>query len=88
MTRRDYIRIAEALRFARGDAIAGRNCYDTGERTPIQIELSGVMTAAKYIANALQGDNSRFDRSHFLAVVRGEKDLSSHPVRHCAGKGC
>ena len=33
------------------------------------------------IANELSDDNPRFNRSHFLAVVRGEKALESRPPR-------
>ena len=79
MTRKDYIAIAEALRYARGHAMAGRNCYDEDTRTPIEIELGGVMASAEYIANAMKDDNPRFSREHFLAVVRGEKELNSRP---------
>ena len=67
MTRKDYIRIAEALRHARGHAKAS---------LPDQIAttLTGVVVATEYIANAMQDDNPRFNRQHFIAVVRGEKD--------------
>lgn len=82
MTRKDYILIAEALRYARGHAMAERSCYDADYRTPIEIELTGVMAAAEYIANAMQTDNPRFSREHFLAVVRGERDLNSRPPRN------
>lgn len=40
----------------------------------------GFETAAKYIADALGMDNPKFDRSHFLAVVRGEKPVNSRPA--------
>jgi hypothetical protein len=88
MTRCDYIRIAEALRFARGHAMAASRGRDGVEReNAIRHELIGVMAAAEYLANALQADNSRFNRSHFLAVIRGEKDLYSRPAHHCAMNG-
>ena len=31
-------------------------------------------------------DNPRFDREHFLAVVRGERDLNSRPARKQAAQ--
>lgn len=73
MTRKDYIAIAEALRYARGHAMA--------DAISPQASLDGVMAAAEYIANAMQDDNPRFDRDHFLAVVRGAKDLNSRLAR-------
>jgi len=36
------------------------------------------------IAAMLKRDNSRFDREHFLAVVRGERELQSRPPRKAA----
>lgn len=71
MTRKDYILIAEALQYTwkeevnQDDVTEERVFFDTAEN----------------IANALQKDNSRFNREHFLAVVRGEKDLNSRPAR-------
>ena len=78
MTRKDYIAIAEALRYARGHAMAANPNHDGGN---VEAELSGVMAAAEYIANVMTEDNPRFDREHFLAVVRGEKELTSRPSR-------
>lgn len=74
MTRRDYIILAEALRkqFQQLDRPSGL-CSK---------ENDGVLCAAIEIADALQRDNSRFNREHFLAVVRGEKDLHSRPSRN------
>lgn len=74
MTRKDYIKLAEALRYARGHALANP-CNPVAA---IDDVLNG---AAEYIANALANDNGRFDRTHFLAVVRGEKSLTSRPPR-------
>jgi hypothetical protein len=73
MTRKDYILIAEALRvqFRRLARPASLLSY----------ENDGVLSAAHEIADALQRDNCRFNREHFLAVVRGEKELHSHPKR-------
>ncbi len=61
MTRKDYIRIAEALRIAR----------ESGG-----LDVTGV---AEFIGNALYNDNPRFDREYFLAIVRGERELTSRP---------
>jgi len=33
------------------------------------------------LADALKRDNGRFDREHFLAVVRGERELQSRPPK-------
>lgn len=68
MTRKDYILLAEALRSARGAAeyLAERKAVD--------------FTASR-VAQALQGDNPRFDMTHFMAVVRGERELQSRPAR-------
>ena len=74
MTRKDYIILAEALRkqYQELDHPAG----------PAAHENDGVLYAAIEIADALQRDNSRFNREHFLAVVRGEKGLHSRPSRN------
>jgi len=77
MTRKDYIVIAEALRIT-----VNRTRID--ERTEggtYPHATSGVMAASEEIADALARDNHRFNKQHFLAVVRGEKDLQSHPRR-------
>lgn len=80
MTRKDYILIAEALRYARGHAMA--EPANTLTRNDLQaVGLRGVMASAEYIANACKNDNPRFDREHFLAVVRGERELISRPPR-------
>lgn len=74
MTRKDYIILAEALRiqFRRS----------TNHPSLLSTEGDGVYIAACKIADALQRDNSRFNREHFLAVVCGEKDLHSRPARN------
>ena len=69
MTRKDYILIAEAL----------RNVYNA---YPASTERGAIDSAASEIAYSLEQDNSRFNREHFLAVVRGEKDLHSRPSRN------
>jgi hypothetical protein len=71
MTRKDYIVIAEALRVQFHRAALENN-------PPMQ---DGVLNAAHEIADALQRDNARFNKEHFLAVIRGEKDLHSRPMR-------
>jgi hypothetical protein len=72
MTRKDYILLAEALRVQYLNTKVFAN--DGMSR--------GVLSAAEEIAAALQRDSSRFDRDHFLAVVRGEKELHSRPSRN------
>jgi hypothetical protein len=71
MTRKDYIVIAEGLRLA----------YLNAKNEMSLRDINGVGLAADCVANALQRDNARFSREHFLAVVRGEKDLHSRPSR-------
>lgn len=81
MTRKDYILIAEALR----QAANALNGYDRYERIPlteeskVQIANESGRTVTRFLADALSQDNPRFDREHFLAVVRGEKELNSRP---------
>ena len=81
MTRKDYILLAEALRVQFHRSALEHN-------QPMQ---DGVLNAAHEIADALQRDNSRFNPEHFLAVVRGEKDLHSKPGSKkatCIKDGC
>jgi len=74
MTRKDYILIAEALRVT-------YHREQIGEEGSKPYASNAVILAACEIADSLQRDNSRFNRKHFLAVVRGEKDLNSRPAR-------
>lgn len=69
MTRKDYILIAGALKNALN--LTNGNCH----------HRDGVRDTAYQIAVALESDNPRFDRDHFLAVVRGERDINSRPSR-------
>lgn len=79
MTRKDYILIAEALRAIYLEA------KKTSKDSDNQVaRLSGVQEAATEVAEALQRDNPSFNLYHFLAVVRGEKDLNSKPSRNKA----
>ena len=70
MSRKDYILIARALRDAKeiGGFVRKR-------------DREVVLGTAHVIAGALAADNPRFNRDHFLAVVRGEKALTSRPPR-------
>ena len=74
MTRKDYILIAEALRFAR------ENSIHAVKDAPSY--LTGIDRAAQEITERLAFDNPRFNGGHFLAVVRGEKELLSRPSRN------
>lgn len=67
MTRKDYITIAGALctYHARGSKVI----------QAVTLEL------ADSLSQVLQADNPRFDREHFLAVVHGERELTSRPPR-------
>jgi len=71
MTRKDYILIAEALHKA----------YVVNSGINLSQKLNGIGEAAGFIADALEADNPAFNHEHFLAVVRGEKDLNSRPAR-------
>ncbi|HET7150860.1 MAG TPA: hypothetical protein VFI60_05580 [Candidatus Acidoferrum sp.] len=77
MTRKDYILIAEALRDTRSIALAGPGFAHTSNPN----EARGIDNVAAVLACRLQDDNPNFSREHFLAVVRGEKELNSKPAR-------
>lgn len=72
MTRKDYIAIAEVFQramFRYDDNSAGKEA---------------LLNAADMLAGVMYDDNPRFDREHFLAVVRGERELQSRPPRRRA----
>jgi len=73
MSRQDYIRLAEALRYGLGSLQA--DGFTRAESAKAQEHF------AAHIAEALAADNPRFNREHFLDVVRGEKDLNSRPLK-------
>ena len=77
MTRKDYIVIASALRDAYQKEEMNNKHAVQGE--PIRTSTQALEVASCSIATALGVDNHRFDRDHFLAVVRGEKSLTSRP---------
>ena len=77
MTRKDYIVIASALRDAYQKEEMNNKHAVQGE--PIRTSMQALEVASCSIATALGVDNHRFDRDHFLAVVRGEKSLTSRP---------
>ncbi|MBA3403708.1 MAG: hypothetical protein H0U13_03325 [Gemmatimonadaceae bacterium] len=62
MTRKDYVAIAAALAEAYG-------FYSDANHMHHQ---DGTAYSAVLIADALQADNSRFDRARFLKAARGE----------------
>jgi hypothetical protein len=70
MTRKDYIIIAEALRVSYLSPLA----TEQGKKA--------IESTAAEIADSLRRDNSRFNFAHFMAVVRGEKELLSRPSRN------
>jgi hypothetical protein len=73
VTRKDYLLIAKALRKAY--RIAGDRPMPYASDIMQNVESVSIM-----LADALAADNPRFDREHFLAVVRGERELNSKPV--------
>jgi hypothetical protein len=68
MTRKDYILLANGFR----DALSQ---YADRPQT------EAIEHAAFQVSTYLKEDNPRFDQQHFLAVVRGERTLNSHPKR-------
>jgi hypothetical protein len=77
MSRKDYILIARALRYAYKDDAPVSSPFGAN----IREHQRTVIMAASRIAIELEGNNPHFNREHFLAVVRGEKDLNSRPAR-------
>jgi hypothetical protein len=71
MTRKDYILLAGAF-----NDLFSRSLDVHSSANP-----QAVITCAERVACALAQDNARFDRQHFLAVVRGAKKLQSRPSR-------
>lgn len=92
MTRKDYILLAEALRVQRHNiAIDVIDAQDFKTEAQYRYSqgfndggLQAVVNAASEIADALKRDSARFDKEHFLAVVRGERELTSRPPRRKA----
>lgn len=85
MTRKDYILIAEALRVVHNNAVinskidrASKPGYLEGSKDG---QVIGIHDAVREVADAFARDNARFNREHFMAAVRGEKDLNSRPAR-------
>lgn len=76
MTRKDYILIAEVLRDTRSIALAGPGFAHKSNPG----EVRGIDNVAAVMACKLQDANPAFDPAHFLAVVRGEKELTSKPL--------
>lgn len=72
MTRKDYVLLATTLNKA--SQIHVQDDFQRGK-------VAGVAVAAEFIADALASDNKRFDRAHFIAVVRGDKAPNSKPER-------
>lgn len=84
MTRKDYIILAEVFRVEYHNSRLrqqGLVCSD-GERLFADGQCNAVWNATLSMCDSLARDNSRFNRQHFLAVVRGEKQLLSRPSRN------
>ena len=73
MTRKDYILIARAL-------LVNSDKYDSVHSIGRE-RKDAVLEVAQSIAAELKYESPRFNREHFLAVVRGEKGLASRPPR-------
>jgi hypothetical protein len=73
MTRKDYILLANTLRIARNNA------------SPVaqgDLSLFAIDQLTDDLCRELKRDNARFNREHFVAVVKGEKSLQSRPSRN------
>ena len=77
MTRKDYIAIAKVLA-ERHYCLREDLSLDSRERRDRLWELE---LTADNLTYMFADDNPRFDREHFLAVVRGERALESRPPR-------
>ena len=82
MTRKDYLLIAEALRVQRYRAELEITHAEESDKEFACGRAEGVDSVAMELCDALHRDNPGFDRVHFLAVVRGEKELTSKPQRN------
>lgn len=87
MTRKDYISVAGVLQNTFSFYVQSEKAGN-GDRK----EQRGiVLSIAEALADQFHDDNPRFDRNHFLAVVRDEKDLNSRPSRNgsqSCSEGC
>lgn len=72
MTRKDYIRIARALNQTYTSACESKQSPDV---------LEAILHTSYNIESELAADNPRFDRNHFMLVVRGVRPLESRPTR-------
>ena len=79
MTRKDYLLIAEVLRVQRYRAELEITHAEEFDKEFACGCAEGADSAAMELCDSLHRDNPRFDRAHFLAVVRGEKELTSKP---------
>jgi hypothetical protein len=70
MTRKDYILLAEAFRTT-------RTLVATDEM------LRGIDAVLDAVCISLKRDNDRFNKQHFVSVVKGERDLNSRPAWIC-----
>lgn len=67
MTRKDYVRIVEALREVKL-AIIVSTPSTVATRTA---QLNTLDLVIENIANVLESDNSRFDRNRFIVAAKG-----------------
>lgn len=77
-SKRHYLILARALRLSRGNVLEEAQAVEednpTDHTSPTYWARYGLETATKYVADALQNDNSQFDRERFLEAARGESD--------------
>jgi hypothetical protein len=55
-----------------------RGCANPAEHHPFKARDN---EATLHVADNLEQDNPAFNREHFLAVVRGEREINSKPPR-------
>ena len=64
MTRKDYVMIADAIR----ELLADIDRESPGMREVLRGERMGVASVARRLADQLHSDNTRFDRTRFMAA--------------------
>lgn len=80
-SRQHYVVLAEALRTADSRTNIDHAANRHGVNNKEEAAHSAVMNTAGVLCLFLERDNPRFNRTHFLAVVNGEKSITSRPAR-------
>ena len=78
MTRKDYIAFAAELQAIHQQAKYPERVV---KEARLNLEPRQVEIIAERLCYVMENDNPRFDRAHFMAVVRAEKASTSRPPR-------